>query len=189
MSVRNVLQAISNRMLRNLEVALAGMSLVFGVLSCDQKVACSIHSQGTCLGCGFDPQSLVPFQAHSFNPQSRYIQEATSWCFSLLHWCFSLASKFLSLPFSLSKSNEKKSLGEDGRKEGRKDGWMDSLKVALGLVQQVKMPLRTKGLYLFPLSHTKPVILATWLMQLQVSHPHLRQGQLEGMVPVILSAF
>ena len=51
----------------------------------------SIPGQGACLGCGFDSQP-------------RLIQEATD-------PCFSLAS--MSLPSSLSKSNEKMSSGED----------------------------------------------------------------------------
>ena len=60
--------------------ALASVVQLVGASSCNQKVAGSIPSQGTCLGC-------------KFNPQSRYIWEATN-------RCFFFTSMFLSLfPF------------------------------------------------------------------------------------------
>ena len=58
-----------------------------------EKVEGSIPGQGTYLGCSFDPQLGLE-------------QEATD-------PCFSLTSMFLSLPSSLSKTNEDIFLGED----------------------------------------------------------------------------
>ena len=65
-----------------------------------QKVAGSIPSQGTHLGCRFDP----PLGC---------VWEATN-------GCFSLTSKFLSLPpYSLSKIHKYISLGEELKKKNK----------------------------------------------------------------------
>ena len=60
----------------------------------NQMVIGSIPSQGTYLGCGFDPMS-------------RHIKEATNQYFSLTSVFHSFPS---SLPSSLSKSNKKKNV-------------------------------------------------------------------------------
>ena len=78
-------------------LALAGMAQLVGALSCSQKVAGLIPSQGIYLG----PVGLVP-------SSSMYRRQPTDVSFSQRH--FSLISF---LPFFLPKSNEKTSSGEE----------------------------------------------------------------------------
>ena len=94
---------------------LAGVVQLIRVLSWKHKVVSLILSQGTYLGCRFDPPSefrcVLPLAwTHMIpgpgaNPSlGMYRMEA--------YWCFSLASMFLSLPSSL-EAMKKVSSGED----------------------------------------------------------------------------
>ena len=88
----------TNKTPKDNEQALAGVARVVGVSSHNRKVAGSIAGQCAHLGCGFEPWSehIGPLvQARTGGSQLM----------------------FLSLPSSLSESNEKVSLGEDKKKK------------------------------------------------------------------------
>ena len=129
------------------------MAQLVGISSCSWKVTDLIPSQGTCLGCRFNPWCLGTY--------GRQLIDA-----SLLHWFFSL---------SPSKNNEKMFLGEEKRK--RKEKTFQTL--ALTSLQKEWSPslLLTSttaetavrlGLFL-PTLHSKNLLTDSWVKPLYLS--------------------